>query len=317
VGRAACAGAWRTALLAGALLAAIATGPARAAEPPLHVIATVGDLGAIAREVLGPGGEVVVLTKPTQDPHFVDPRPHLVLDLERADALLSMGLDYEVGWLPALVKGSRNPRIQPGAPGAIVASTMVALEEAPPVKPERSMRDLDLVGNPHFTLDPRNGARIARGLAVHLGELSPEHRALYRKNAEAFAGRLDARTRQWEQRMAPWRGTSIVTFHRTFTYLFAWLGLVEGGTVEPKPGRPPNGGHVAELVQQMKAHHVPVILQERWYPSSVAERIASQTGAKLVLIAGMTPENVSYADHLDEIIRALEAALPPTDGKPQ
>src|SRR5207244_2627172 len=74
-------------------------GPAQAARR-LSVVASVGDLGAIAREVLGSAGDVTVLAKATQDPHFVDARPNLVLALNRADALLSMGLDYEVGWLP-------------------------------------------------------------------------------------------------------------------------------------------------------------------------------------------------------------------------
>jgi zinc/manganese transport system substrate-binding protein len=298
------------ALFLGPLLGTLAAaGPARAAGK-LRVVATVGDLGAIAREVLGDAGEVVVLAKPTQDPHFVDARPNLILDLNRADALVSMGLDYEVGWLPVLVKGSRNGKIQSGSPGAIVASTLVPLLEVPQQRIDRSMGDIHPGGNPHFTLDPRNGARIARGLAERFGDLAPENRALYAKNAEAFAARLEAKTKDWERRLASRRGTPVVSYHKSFIYLTSWLGLTEVGTIEPKPGIPPNAAHVAELVNGMKARQVPAILQERWYPSSVAETIAGQTGAKLVLIAGMTAERASYADHIEEVVRALEGALP-------
>jgi zinc/manganese transport system substrate-binding protein len=280
------------------------------ATSKLHVIATVGDLGAIARAVLGDAGDVVVLAKPTQDPHFVDARPNLILDLNRADALVSMGLDYEVGWLPVLVKGSRNGKLQTGGAGAIVASTMVPLQEVPQQRIDRSMGDIHPGGNPHFTLDPRNGARIARGLAERFGNLAPDNRALYAKNAAAFVQRLDAKTKEWEQRLAGRRGTPVVSYHKSFTYLTGWLGLAEVGTIEPKPGIPPNAAHVAQLVNEMRARKVAAILQERWYPSSVAESIASQTGAKLVLISGMTADNGSYVDHIDEIVRALEAALP-------
>ena len=293
-----------------------AASSAAQAATKLHVIATVGDLGAIAREVLGDAGDVVVLAKPTQDPHFVDARPNLILDLNRADALVSMGLDYEVGWLPVLVKGSRNGKLQTGGAGAIVASTMVPLQEVPQQRIDRSMGDIHPGGNPHFTLDPRNGARIARGLAQRFGELASDNRALYRKNADAFVQRLNARTKEWEARLATRRGTPVVSYHKSFTYLTAWLGLVEIGTIEPKPGIPPNAAHVAQLVNEMKARKVPAILQERWYPSSVAETIAHQTGARLVLIAGMTPEHVSYIDHLEEVVRALEAALPALAGAP-
>jgi zinc/manganese transport system substrate-binding protein len=308
-------------LLSSSLVLALALGvgpglSARAqAASKLHVIATVGDLGAIAREVLGDAGDVVVLAKPTQDPHFVDARPNLILDLNRADALVSMGLDYEIGWLPVLVKGSRNGKIQNGSPGAIVASTMIPLLEVPQQRIDRSMGDIHPGGNPHFTLDPRNGARIARGLAERFGNLAADNRALYNKNAEAFAARLEARTKDWERRLASRRGTAVVSYHKSFIYLTSWLGLTETGTIEPKPGIPPNAAHVAELVNDMKARKVPAILQERWYPSSVAETIASQTGARLVLLSGMTADRASYIDHIDEVVRALETALPARAGQ--
>jgi zinc/manganese transport system substrate-binding protein len=282
--------------------------PARAA-PRLHVVATLGDLGAICRRVLGDGGDVTVLARPTQDPHFVDARPNLILDLNRADALVSMGLDYEVGWLPVLVRGSRNPRIQTGAPGTFVASTVVPLLEVPHTRVDRSMGDIHPGGNPHLTLDPRNGVRIARALAMTFGDLAPENRALYARNAAAFASEIESREKGWEAALAPFKGTEVVTYHKSFIYLTSWLGLVEAGTIEPKPGIPPNAAHVAEIIGIMRARHVPVVLQERWYPSSVAESIAGQTGARLVLIQGMTPDGGQYADHIDDVVKALVTAL--------
>jgi zinc/manganese transport system substrate-binding protein len=280
-----------------------------AAAPHLHVVATVGDLGAIAREVLGDAGDVVVLARPTQDPHFVDARPNLILDLNRADVLLSMGLDYEVGWLPVLVRGSRNPRIQVGAPGNFVASSVVPLLEVPHGHVDRSMGDIHPGGNPHFTLDPRNAVRIARGVAGVFGDLAPENRAIYDRNAAAFVAQLEAREKAWQASAAPYKGTPVVTYHKSFAYFVSWLGLTEAGNIEPKPGIPPNAAHVAELVGAMRAQHVPIILQERWYPSNVAERLASQTGAHLVLISGMTPDGGHYADHIDEVVRAVVGAL--------
>ena len=50
----------------------------------LKVVTTVTDLGAIARAVGGEYVEVGVLANPGQDPHFVDAKPSLVLDLARA-----------------------------------------------------------------------------------------------------------------------------------------------------------------------------------------------------------------------------------------
>jgi len=101
----------------------------------------------------------------------------------------------------------------------------------------------------------------------------------------------------------------VVTYHKSFVYLTSWAGLVEAGTIEPKPGIPPNAAHVAELIGAMRARGVPVILQERWYPSTVAEQIAIQSGARLVLVPGMTAEGGRYGDHVEEIVHDLLAAL--------
>ncbi|HXI56445.1 MAG TPA: metal ABC transporter substrate-binding protein [Polyangia bacterium] len=280
----------------------------------LRVVVTVGDLAAIARAVLGDGGQVVLLARPTQDPHFVDARPNLILDLNRADALVSMGLDYEVGWLPVLVRGARNPRIQQGAPGYIVAATAVPLLEVPQQRIDRSMGDIHPGGNPHFTMDPRNGIAVARFLATAFAGLAHDNRALYERNAATFTAALTARVQGWQAALAPHRGTAVVTYHKSFVYLTGWAGLVEAGTIEPKPGIPPNAAHVAELIGTIRARHVPVILQERWYPSTVAEQIAVQSGARLVLVPGMTPEGGNYGDHIDEVVRDLLAGLAAAGG---
>lgn len=275
----------------------------------LRVVATVGDLGAIAREVMGTDGQVTVLARPTQDPHFVDARPSLMLDLNRADLLLAMGVSYEIGWLPVLLRGARNGSIQPGSPGYMDASSIVPLQDVPKGPVDRSMGDIHPGGNPHFTLDPRNGIIIARALARRLGTLAPENAARFAANAAAFEGRLTPRIAAWERLLGPWRGTPVITYHKSFTYIESWLGLVELGNVEPKPGIPPNAAHVARIAGVIGQRKVPILLQERWYPSNTAELIASKTGAQLVLITGMTPDGHSYADHIDEIVKALHAAL--------
>src|SRR3954464_2910611 len=77
----------------------------------LHVVATTPDLAAVAKAVSGGHADVSTLALSTQDPHFVDARPHLALDLARADLLIAVGLQLEIGWLPTLQGGARNPKI--------------------------------------------------------------------------------------------------------------------------------------------------------------------------------------------------------------
>ena len=75
--------------------------------------------------------DVKALAKPTEDPHFVDAKPSLIVTLNRADVLIDGGAELELGWLPALLESARNDKIAAGAPGRISASQGVRLLEVP------------------------------------------------------------------------------------------------------------------------------------------------------------------------------------------
>ena len=156
------------------------------AEAKVRVVATLPTLASIVREVGGNEVEVTSLAYPTQDAHFVDARPHLVLQLNKADLLVINGSDLEIGWLPVLLTGARNARIQPGSPGYLDASTLVTLKEIPAGKVDRSQGDIHPGGNPHYLTDPRNGGKVALGIAQKLGAIDPTNRADYLKRAKTL-----------------------------------------------------------------------------------------------------------------------------------
>src|SRR5215470_4605598 len=88
----------------------------RAAHAKVRVVTSIETFADLARKVGGDRVEVKSLSRGYMDPHFVEPKPSLVLDLNRADLLIHVGLELEIGLLPPLVLGSRNPRIQLGQP---------------------------------------------------------------------------------------------------------------------------------------------------------------------------------------------------------
>src|SRR5215204_152595 len=87
---------------------------AATAHAKLAVVATTPDFGAIAREIGGTQVDVFTMAKPTEDPHFVDAKPSFLVKLNKADALIEGGAELEVGWLPSLLAGARNEKIQAG-----------------------------------------------------------------------------------------------------------------------------------------------------------------------------------------------------------
>ena len=221
-------------------------------RPQLRVVATTEDLASLAREVGGDNVTVVGLAKGYQDPHFVDPKPSFILEVSRADLLIVVGRELEIGWLPPLINSSRNAKIQPGANGYLDASANVKILEIPTGQITRAMGDVHPQGNPHYWLDPGNGRRIAQTIKDKLSQLAPGDKSYFDQRYADFDKRLAAAESRWDAAMAPYKGTKIVTYHRSWPNFMERFGLNVIGYVEPKPGIPPTTSHTVELIEEMK-----------------------------------------------------------------
>jgi len=296
------------------------TGRAAAASK-LQVVTTIETLAALAAEVGGPLIDVQSLSRGYQDPHFVPAKPSLILTLNRADALVYVGLDLESGWLPPLVQQSRNPRIQAGQPGNINGSTAIRVEDIPSVPADqlRALGDVHPLGNPHYWLPPDNARALADLMATRFSELDPGGAGTYQARAQAFDAKLAAKATEWRARAAQLRGRKVVTYHKSWGYLTRWLGLDEVGYIEPKPGIPPTAFHTGELIKLMKQAGVHLILMENYYPRSLADIIARDTGARVLALpanVGAVPGARTYFDLVDGIVNAIVEAAGPAPPSP-
>src|SRR2546428_7551008 len=232
------------------------------AEGKLNVVTTTEDLAAIAREVGGDHITVDSIAKGYQDPHFVEAKPSFILKLQKADLLVLVGRELEIGWLPPLVTQSRNAKIQPGADGYLDASLQAQILEIPTGQITRAMGDVHPLGNPHYWLDPENGKRIAKEIADKLSELRPNDRADFQQQLATFTSRLDEAEKLWLATIAPYKGTKVVTYHRSFPNFAKRFGLDIIGYVEPRPGIPPTPQHTLDLLNEVKRQNGKVVLGE-------------------------------------------------------
>jgi len=287
-------------------------GSQRVAAQGLRVVTTTSDLADIARAIGGSRVEVRALALPQQDPHYVEARPSLVLELRNADLYAQIGLELEVGWAPLLVEQSRNARIQRGRPGHLDLSAFVEVLDVPAGRVTRAEGHVHPEGNPHYWLSPANGRRIAAAFAGRFTELDPEGTDLYARNLETFDARLRSRMEEWTRLLAPVRGAPVVAYHASFRYLLEFAGVDAVGFVEPLPGIPPSPRHLADLIASMNRARVGVILMETFYDRRVPTTVAERTGAQLLVVpssVGATPAVGSYVDLIDHLVRSLVDAL--------
>ncbi|MBR4125443.1 MAG: zinc ABC transporter substrate-binding protein, partial [Victivallales bacterium] len=246
---------------------------------PIRIVTTTSDLASIAKSVAGNMATVESIAGGREDPHDLTARPSFITRASKADLWIRVGLELEIGWEPAVLRDSRNRRIQVGSHGHLDCSEGILPLDIPTGHFTRADGDVHPLGNPHYWLDPLNGRIMAKSIATRLGQLYPEHKAAFAANLKAFEERLDARMfgkslvekvsgaklwwlcengqledylaqnhlaadeGSWLAMFMPHKGAWVATYHRSWTYLLKRFRLELAGEIEPKPGVPPSARH--------------------------------------------------------------------------
>jgi ABC-type Zn uptake system ZnuABC Zn-binding protein ZnuA len=305
-----------------ASLAAASVLPA-SSQAQVRVVTTLPVYASLVREIGGADVEVSAIADPNEDAHFVRPKPSFALDLRRADAFVTTGLDLEL-WVPTLLDRAGNPNVLEGGRGYITAYTGVTLLDIPTAA-DRSAGDVHIYGNPHITTDPLRTLQVARNITTGLKRVAPDRAARFDQGLARFTDRLYRklfgdrlvellggptleqlalngtlfdflRTNEfegapltgalggWLKQGEVFRGREIICYHKNWTYFEDRFGVRCADYVESKPGIQPTPGHVSELIAMMQSEDIGVLLAASYFPRSRVETISSRGGATLVQV---------------------------------
>lgn len=282
------------------LLTVLAPLPANA----INVFACEPEWASLVAELAGEHATLTVATTAMQDPHRLQARPSLIAAMRTADLVVCTGADLEVGWLPLLLRRAGNGAIQPGAPGYFLAADHVRKLEVPQLI-DRSQGDVHPQGNPHIHLDARNVRRIADALGARLLQVDPENAADYTRRLEDFASRWSAAVDRWEERALPLAGLRLASSHKSFSYLAAWLDLDIVATLEPKPGIPASGAHLARLLDQLQENPPAAVVRTPYENEKSAEWLSKRLAIPHVVL----PYTVGGADDAVDLFALFDASI--------
>ncbi len=277
--------------------------PARA---DFHVFACEPEWTALARALM-PDAHFTTATSYLQDPHYIEARPSLIAAMGRTDIAICTGASLEAGWLPTLLQRAGNRKVQPGRTGLFFAADHAQLH-APHDHVDRSMGDVHPEGNPHVHLSPDQLPKIAEALAKRLGELRPE------RSADIIARYVKWRV-NWNQHRAQWRksaeafqGSSVVVQHTGFSYLLNWLGVASTVDLEPKPGLPPSASHLSQLLTDPGLDKAAMILIASHQDRKPADWLAQQTNKPILVLPGTVTDDAP-TDNLSGLISTIVGRL--------
>ena len=251
------------------------------ASADLNVFACEPEWAALAREVGGEKVNAYSATHAQQDPHHIRAKPSLIARIRRADLVFCSGADLEAGWLPLLMQRGARAGVQPGTNGYIMAAEHVPVLEKPTVI-DRSLGDIHPGGNPHVHLNPENIMIIASVLGKRMIAIDPENAAYYRKRLAAFNASWRRAIEDWDNRITELAGMPVIVHHKSFSYLFDWMGLNQIATLEVKPGIPPTASHLNGLLRKVRSSNVRAIVRAPYDPSDGSNWLSSKTGIRQI-----------------------------------
>lgn len=247
----------------------------------VNVVTTLPWIESIAREIGKDKISITALVKSSQDPHYAEAKPSMILAARKADVIMYNGLDLEIGYLSRIIESSINPKIQPGKIGNLDCSQFISPIDKP-TSVDRSMGDVHPLGNPHYHFSPRNILKVAEGMTGVLSELDASNAAFYKSNLQSFRERLIEKQKQWSSKQL--KGKRFIAYHKLFEYLAREFGFQLIGYVEPKPGIPPSAGYLVDLTESIKRSKPDAILATEANGKRDSEALGRNTGTKVIIL---------------------------------
>lgn len=258
------------------------------AQAEINVFACEPEWASLAQELGGDRLNVFSATTAMQDPHHIQARPSLIAKARRADLLVCSGAELEIGWLPLLQRKAGNNSIM-SDDGQFYATDYVDMLEVPKTL-DRSQGDVHADGNPHIHTSPQNILLIAEALSERLTDIDATNAEQYRQAYSTFSDSWKRAMQRWRDEAADLKGTRVISHHRYWSYLNAWLGLDLVATLEAVPGVSPSSSHLAKVNKIAKDEHVSMIIYAAYLNDRPALWLSERTGIPPVAL----PATVDY-----------------------
>lgn len=238
--------------------------------------------------IAGDLADVENLLPPGASPHDFQLSRSDVRKFNGADLLIANGLGAEP-WLDKLVRQ-----------GSIQRQVMLMSQ------------GLQRGTNPHIWLDPVLAAHAVTNIVRALQEADSRNAEGYAANAVGFVGRLYLLDRDFQDALAPIKGSAIITYHDAFPHLAQRYALRIAAVVEETPEVPPGPRHLAKLRQIIQTQDVKVMFTDAEHPQKLAEQLAADFGVRVAALYTIENGELSrtvYEDAMRKNLSVLKNSL--------
>ena len=256
----------------------------------LQVVTTLFPLYDFSKNIGHDHINVSLLLPPGVEPHSFEPKPSDVVAVNKADVFVYTGKFMEV-WAQDILNGVTNPHLE-------VVDDSIGIQLIPAV-----FHDEDEPAgsnDPHIWMDFANAQTMVDTIASALIVQDPAHTQEYLNNAAAYKNELQALDKEYRDGLSACRKHTIVyAGHYAFGYLARRYGFSYIAAQGVSPDSEPTAADLIKLVKQIKAENISFIFYEELTSPKIAQTVAEETGAQLLLLNAA--HNVSRSDLSQEV----------------
>jgi zinc transport system substrate-binding protein len=279
-----------------ALLVILLVAPAvtRAAGEALRIVTSIHPLACILKEIAGDRAEVATIVPDGADPHHFELTPKAAVAIHDADCVFLIGGPFDAWTVQGLSEQQSTQSYE----------FWIALED--------SLLPTGDSFNPHLWLDPLLAGQMATLVNVVLAAADSPNAGYYNERTVAFRGRIDSLHTSTRKRLAESGLKKFVALHPAWSYFARRYGLLELATIEISHEQEPSPRHVTHVISQMRKHGVGVIFAEEFSNPDLAEAVAAETGARILLLDPLgradSKDRDSYFELIDHNVSLIETA---------
>ncbi|MBC6415600.1 MAG: zinc ABC transporter substrate-binding protein [Bdellovibrionales bacterium] len=278
-------------------------------EGKLKILTSTTSLKSLTELIAGDRVELNSILRGGQDPHFISPKPSYMLRARKSQLLIFIGLDLEVGWLPSVISGSKNLKIQEGQPGHLDASQFIKALSVSEGKVDRFFGDIHPYGNPHYLLDPLRAVQVSLGITNKLIELDSQNKDYYLVNHKKFETKIKENMKLWRKRIKDSGIKNLVSYHSSFEYFLETFEINLFGLIEEKPGIAPSAKHIMNLIKKMKENQISCIMMSSFYSPNKIGKIKNSIPVHIEVVdteVGGIKKVKDYFELIEAFVQSFE-----------
>jgi zinc transport system substrate-binding protein len=237
----------------------------------MQITVSIAPQAWLVKSLTGDLADVQSMVNPGDDPHTYEPKPSQMQVLAQTDIYFTIGVEYELAWMPRLSNANGKMR---------VVDVTAGVNRLPSDNHAAGETSAENEADPHIWFSAQRMKIVAKNTADALVSFNPVNKSVYDQNLAIVLEKIDSVDAAVREKLTATTQKKFLIMHPMLAYFAADYGLeqlpVEIGGQEPSPSE------LANLLDLAEQNQIKALYLQRNTSLKMAETVANALGIKKI-----------------------------------